>query len=390
MRIKFLGDTFIRININDLTIKPVGVVFHEVITEVEKELVEGQAFKGNNKWYKSKNGEFYFWSGRAKEVDATGVIPTPIPPQDNELKFDATKMNWAIKDLGILEKFWNEWKLTGKGIKVAILDSGIDETNPDLKTAVKGFKNFTPGQEETTTVNDTFGHGTNCAGLIGGRGIEQVYGIAKDCDLYIAKIGSRPQLPTLESFSAGLDWAKTMQVDIISMSVTLSDGAFGGDPIKENQFEEKINDLHKAGILLVAATGNDNLADDVQEYPAYFTNCLSIGAVKRDGKIHPMSGKSKEVNLVAPGDNLLTTGLHNKVVPFDQTSAATAICSGILALLKQHIKEANPNMTISELIQILKDSASYNDFDKCANLHYGCGTINPVAAKLSIDQRVPA
>ena len=72
MQIKFLGDTFIRTDIQNLTVEPVGVVFHNVTTEVEEEMVEGKAFKGNNKWYKSKNGDFFFWSGRAKLVGTIG------------------------------------------------------------------------------------------------------------------------------------------------------------------------------------------------------------------------------------------------------------------------------------------------------------------------------
>lgn len=388
MRIQFLGDTFIHSDIHDLTIAPIGVIFKEHIVEVEVEIVEGALFKDSNKWYKSRNGEFYFWSGRVKIVDTVGVINPPSIPKDTSLIFDATKMNWAIKDLNILEKFWKEWGLTGKGVKVAVLDSGIDSANPDLKSAIKGSKNFTTGEAETA-IKDTFGHGTRCAGLIGGRGLKKVFGIAPKCDLYIAKIGTITKAPTLESFSAALDWAKTMNVDIISMSVTLWKNAFGGSAVKKNQFQKKIDNLHKAGILLVAATGNDNLSPDVKQYPAYFSNCLSIGAVKRDGTIHQMSGKSKQLNLVAPGDNLLTTDLHNEVVQFDQTSAATAICSGILALLKQYINESdNPTLSVTELINILKETASYDGFDKCTNEQFGCGTINPVAAKEGIDQMV--
>ena len=390
MRIQFLGDTFIHSNIHDLTIKPIGVIFKEHIVEVEETIVEGALFQDSNKWYKSKNGEFYFWSGRVKVIDPVDATNPPSIPEEPNLVFDATKMNWAIKDLNILEKFWKEWNLTGKGVKVAILDSGIDSANPDLKTAIKGSKNFTKGEAETA-IKDTFGHGTKCAGLIGGRGLEKVFGIAPNCDLYIAKIGTITQAPTLESFSAALDWAKTMKVDIISMSVTLWNNAFGGSSIKKEQFQKKIDNLHKAGILLVAATGNDNLSPDVQQYPAYFSNCLSIGAVKRDGSIHQMSGKSKQLNLVAPGNDLLTTDLRNKVARFDQTSAATAICSGILALLKQYINESeHPTLSVSELIKILKETASYDDFDKCTNLQFGCGTINPVAAKEGIDQMVIA
>ena len=297
-------------------------------------------------------------------------------------------MNWAIEDLDILEKFWKEWGLTGIGVKVAILDSGIDLANPDLKAAVKAAKNFIAGEDEKD-IADVVGHGTKCAGLIGGRGFQKVFGIAPECELYIAKVGTRTKRTTLESFSVALDWAKEMKVDIISMSTVLREGAFGRDVNKKKAFQQKIDKLHDAGILLVAATGNDNLAANVIRYPSYFSNCLSISAIKRNGQLHPISGKSKQLNFVTAGDDLLTTSLQNTVAKFGQTSAAAACFSGILALLKQHINESdNPTLSVSDLWKILEESAIYSGFDKCNDLQFGCGAINPVAAKEGIDSKV--
>ena len=390
MRIKFSGDVFIRSNIHDLTVEPIGVLFKEVTTEVEKEMVEGQTFKGNNKWYKSTNGEFYFWSGRAKVVDNIGEEAPSFSIKWPTLMYDEYKMNWAIQELDILEKFWKEWGLTGLGVKVAIIDSGIDLTNPDLKPAVKAAKNFIAGTDEND-VSDIVGHGTKCAGLIGGRGFQKVFGIAPECDLYIAKVGSKNKRTTLKSFSAALDWAKEMKVDIISMSTVLREGAFRRSANQKVQFQQKIDELHDAGILLVAATGNDNLAPDVIRYPSYFSNCLSINAIKKDGSLHPIAGKSKQVNLVAPGDSLLTTGLQSTVAKFSQTSAAAACCSGILALLKQYINQSdNPSLPITDLWKILEETANYSGFDKCNDLQFGCGAINPVAAKEGIDLKMPS
>lgn len=386
MRIQFTGDAFIHSDIHDLTVKHIGALFKGVVIEVEDEMLEGALFKGNNKWYKIKNEEFYFWSGRAKIIDKAPSFDIKW----STLTFDKNKMNWAIKDLDILEKFWKEWNLTGAGVKVAILDSGIDITNPDLKIAIKQVKNFIPGGL-ANDVMDTVGHGTKCAGLIGGRGFQKVFGIAPECDLYIAKIGNRESMPTLDRFSEALDWAKKMKVDIISMSVTLLEGAFDNDPNKKKQFQQKIDDLHDAGILLVGSTGNNNISSDVMQYPAYFTNCLSIGAVKKDGEMHNMSGKSKQLNLVAPGDDLLTTGLQSTIAKFGQTSAAAAVCSGILALLKQYINQSdNPTLPVSDLVQMLTRSAVYKGLsrNKCKDLHFGCGTINPVGVKEEIDLQV--
>lgn len=388
MRIKFSGDVFIHTNIHDLTVKPIGVLFKEVTTEVEAEMVEGQTFKGNNKWYKSTNGEFYFWSGRAKVVDVINEDNPAFSIKWPTLTYDATKMNWAIQQLDIVEKFWKEWGLTGLGVKVAIIDSGIDLTNPDLKGAVKAAKNFIAGTDENE-VSDVVGHGTKCAGLIGGRGFQKVFGMAPECELYIAKVGSKNKRTTLKSFSAALDWAKEMKVDIISMSTVLREGAFRRSADKKKQFQQKIDALHDAGILLVAATGNDNLAPDVIRYPSYFPNCLSINAIQKDGNLHPIAGKSKQVNLVAPGDNLLTTGLQSTVAKFSQTSAAAACCSGILALLKQYINQSeNPSLPIADLWKILEETANYAGFNKCNDLQFGCGTINPVAAKEGIDLKI--
>jgi len=388
MRIKFLGDVFIHTNIHDLTVEPVGVLFKEVTTEVEEEMVEGKTFKGNNKWYKSTNGEFYFWSGRAKIVGAIGENNPSFSLNWTTLNYDKNKMNWAIQKLDLLEKFWKEWGLTGVGVKVAILDSGIDLTNPDLKPAVKAAKNFIAEADEKD-ITDEIGHGTKCAGLIGGRGFQKVFGIAPECELYIAKVGTKNKITTLESFSAALDWAKEMKVDIISMSTVLREGAFKRSATKKRQFQKKIDALHNAGILLVAATGNDNLAPDVIRYPSYFPNCLSINAIKKDGSLHPIVGKSKQVNFVAAGDDLLTTGLQSTIAKISQTSAAAACFSGILALLKQYINQSdNPSLSIADLQKILAATADYSGLDKCKDVQFGCGAINPIAAKEGIDLKV--
>jgi len=131
------------------------------------------------------------------------------------------------------------------------------------------------------------------------------------------------------------------------------------------------------------------LAPDVIRYPSYFSNCLSINAIKKDSSLHPIAGKSKQVNLVTAGDNLLTTGLQSTVAKFSQTSAAAACFSGILALLKQYINQSNnPSLPIADLWKILEKTANYSGFDKCNDLQFGCGAINPVLAKEGIDLKI--
>ena len=208
---------------------------------------------------------------------------------------------------------------TGYGVKVAIMDTGIDKTHPDLAANFKGGAAFIGGDNGAPgSRNDTDGgfHGTGCAGIVGAiRGNGQgVVGMAPDCFLYDARVfvlsGSRPI--SMGELTTAFTWAGTNNMDVCSMSFGAGLGVRYDRP---NNWHPGMKDQHDAllaglakGTIYVGASGNDGdngnrnnkLAD--QMYPAAYDAVVSVSAIE-DHQVAAFSNSGNSVNFTAPGTN---------------------------------------------------------------------------------------
>lgn len=179
-------------------------------------------------------------------------------------------------------------------IKVALLDSGIDCTDNII---VKERQNFILDDPVNTPVfEDTCGHGTSVASMICGIGVESnVKGTNPNIELYSAKVLDADRQAPVSRVVSAIYWAIDKGVDIINIS-------FGTDTYSE-ALEIAINDAEKAGIIVVAATGNTGTGNI--DYPAAFDNTIAVGSVNAKGEMSEFTSRGAALDVLAPGEAVL-------------------------------------------------------------------------------------
>lgn len=212
----------------------------------------------------------------------------------------------------------------GEKVKVAILDSGIDWGN-DINLAYQ--VSLVPGEEEMTQIfMDGNGHGSSVASLIAANNDgEGITGINTNVDIYSYRVlGDDNQAPVSRVIEA-IYMAIEQKVNIINMSFGLSEYS--------EALEQAVHDAQKAGILIIAAAGNTG--EGGVQYPAALDDVMAVGAVNKDGIVEEYSAKGKEIEIVAPGELVNTTGFLGTEEVTSGTSLSTPQITAIAALIWQ-------------------------------------------------------
>ncbi|AYL00936.1 serine protease Isp [Bacillus subtilis] len=255
-----------------------------------------------------------------------------IPYVTNEQIMDVNELPEGIKVIKAPEMWAKGVK--GKNIKVAVLDTGCDTSHPDLKNQIIGGKNFTDddgGKEDA--ISDYNGHGTHVAGTIAANDSNGgIAGVAPEASLLIVKVlGGENGSGQYEWIINGINYAVEQKVDIISMSL--------GGPSDVPELEEAV----KNGVLVVCAAGNEGDGDERTEelsYPAAYNEVIAVGSVSVARELSEFSNVNKEIDLVAPGENILSTLPNKKYGKLTGTSMAAPHVSGALALIKSYEEES--------------------------------------------------
>ena len=257
------------------------------------------------------------------------------------------------------ESFWDKG-IYGKGITVAILDTGVDADHVCLKDRIIGGKNFTSeGKEDDFT--DWNGHGTHVAGIIAGNRAEKgITGVAPECNLLIVKVLDRVGDGAFPSIVKGLEYAIEQNVDIINMSL--------GGKANDDSLHDTIKKAVGKGICICCASGNngDGSADtDEINFPGNYHEVIEVGAVDRDNNIAKFSNTNSEIDIVSYGVNIMSTYKNNRYATTSGTSQATPHVSGALALIKEDfVKTYGRKPTESELwARLVKCTNFLNDID---------------------------
>jgi subtilisin family serine protease len=258
---------------------------------------------------------------------------------------------------------------TGKGVPVAVLDTGIDDTHPDLAGRVTAKRNFTGDGP----VVDDVGHGTHVASTIAGTGAAsggRYKGVAPDVALYDGKVCANEGCPE-SAILAAMQWAAGEQhAKVVNMSLGGPDGE-GIDPL-----EQAVGNLTaRYGTLFVVAAGNDGPGNSTLASPGTADDALTVGAVDKSDNTAPFSSRGPRLgddalkpDITAPGvgivaarskDNTLPvppTGPDGRYSQMDGTSMATPHVAGAAAILAQE----HPDWKPAQLKAALMGSAKPN------------------------------
>lgn len=272
------------------------------------------------------------------------------------------------------------WDLgySGKGVKVALIDTGIDASHPDLKGKVVQWKDFVNNKEAPY---DDFGHGTHCAGIIGGMGAAsngKYKGVAPGVQFIGIKVLGKDGSGGLSAILQGIEYAANSDAKVISMS------------LGSNEHSQAVDDLVskavKKGKVVVCAAGNSGPDKKTVGCPSDNPDAITVGATDKADQIASFSsrGPTKDgrvkPDICAPGKDVIScraTGImENKAVDkyylkMSGTSMACPMVSGSVALLVQK----DPTLTPKEAKEILEKS-SKQEGNKCPNNDYGFGRVN--------------
>ncbi|MCT2342945.1 S8 family peptidase [Niallia taxi] len=244
-------------------------------------------------------------------------------------------------------------KSKGKGMKIAILDTGCDTTHPDLQERIIGGYNFTDDDNSNPDIyTDYNGHGTHVAGTIAAvENANGVVGAAPESSLLIVKVLNGQGSGQYDWIANGIHYAIEQNVDIISMSL--------GGPDDVQALHDAVKRAVDNQILVVCAAGNEGDGRDTTEelgYPAAYNEVISVGSVDFTRSSSEFSNSNREVDLAAPGENILSTYLNGQYARLSGTSMAAPHVTGGLALIKAiAVQEFDRQLTEPELYaQLIK------------------------------------
>jgi subtilisin family serine protease len=256
--------------------------------------------------------------------------------------------------------------LTGEGTTVAVLDTGVDQTHPDLADRETAERNFTDAPDNV----DRVGHGTHVASIVAGTGAKsdgRFRGVASGTRILDGKILDDNGWGLESSIVAGMEWAAEQGADVVNMSLG------GGDTEGIDPLEEAVDTLSaEHGTLFVIAAGNSGPDAGSVGSPGSADAALTVGAVDRDDQLADFSSRGPRIgdggikpDITAPGVEIVAA-LHSEgtigepvvdgYTPLSGTSMATPHVSGTAALLAQR----HPDWTGARLKAALTASARPN------------------------------
>lgn len=271
------------------------------------------------------------------------------------------KIDWGVS-LIQAPQLWHVTK--GEGIKVLVLDTGVEYTHEDLAPNFRMGVNFTtPNQDDFV---DRQGHGTHCAGVILGCDNDfGIVGVAPNAELYVGKVLGDNGSGSIDWIIKGIEWGIEHEVDIISMSLGCS---VDPGPALHNVIKR----ARAAGIILVGATGNENTHCG---WPAAYDEVIAVGAINSALDRANFSNFGPEVAVAAPGTDVLSTYLNNTYAKLSGTSMATPMVAGVIALIQSFARQnglvANPEFICKAIREHSVDLGGAGRDD-----YFGSGLVN--------------
>ncbi|MET7804206.1 type VII secretion-associated serine protease mycosin [Micromonospora chersina] len=262
---------------------------------------------------------------------------------------------------------------TGAGVVVAVVDSGVDRSHPQLAGRVlDGVDLLDPGGDGT---RDCAGHGTGVASIIAAAPRPGVafHGLAPDARILPVRVSEQQVVDGRESgrtvgaadFARSIRWAVDHDADVVNLSVVL----YADDPAVRAAIAYAV----RRDVVVVAAAGNLHDSGDPRPYPAAYDGVLGVGAIGADGTRAAFSQTGPYVDLVAPGGDVLMAAPRQGHHRAEGTSYAAPFVAGTAALLRQY----RPELDAAEVARRILASA---DPAPGPADGYGAGVLNPYRA----------
>lgn len=263
------------------------------------------------------------------------------------------------------------WSLsTGLGVQVAVLDTGVDKDHPDLAgNVVWGIS--VVGNKVSMKYKDwkdRNGHGTHVAGTIAALYNNiGVVGVGYNISIYAIKVLDASGSGTWTDLAEGIIWALKGPDGVIDSD---GDGLVAGDPDDDaaeiismslggfgysKEVEDAVKLAYSYGVVLVAAAGNEGL--NGVTYPAKFPEVIAVAAIDEYDNVPSWSSKGPEVELAAPGVNILSTIPNKRYATYSGTSMATPHVSATVALIISKLLSENRSYTVDYIRTVLHNTA---------------------------------
>jgi thermitase len=270
------------------------------------------------------------------------------------------------------------WDVTtgSSNVKIAILDTGIDQNHEDLAAKIVANKNFTT----SSTVDDLYGHGTHCAGIAAAitNNSTGVAGVGFYTSLMNGKVLDDRGSGYYSWTASGITWAADNGAKVISMSL--------GGSSASSTLENAVNYAWSKGVVVVAAAGNSGKTAPI--YPAYYTNCIAVAATDQNDAKASFSTYGSWVDVAAPGVSIYSTlPNHSNSIgttnygSLSGTSMATPHVAGLAALVWS-TASGTSNTSVRSRIQSTADKIAGT------GTYWQYGRINAYKA-VAVDTTVP-
>jgi subtilisin family serine protease len=264
----------------------------------------------------------------------------------------------------------------GSGVKMAILDTGVDDSHIELSDSVVAKRNFVRGPG-----SDKHGHGTHVSGIVTANGVYQIQGnyatgVAPGADIIVGKVCGFSGCPE-SSIMAGIEWAVAQDADVLTLS--LGGGNFGGH-CDSDPLAAKLNWAVSQGLIVTVSSGNDGAG---VSSPACASGAIAVGATDKSDVRPGWSNFGSALDIVAPGVNILSTYSCDAAGDcgsywyawMSGTSMSAPHVAGTAALILQK----NPSYTVDDVKNALYNSAV--DFgDAGYDVYYGHGRVDALGA----------
>jgi len=311
-----------------------------------------------------------------------------IQPYNEDPVALAQEAGWQIDEFDFPE-IWAETK--GKGIKVAVLDTGVDISHPDLDiqrsldfVGIRNTSWWDAGNNKVIAPDIDYGsytpthdHGTHVSGIIGARDNDiGMIGVAPECEIYALRVLNEAGSGYFTDMAVALLWCLYNEdIDVINMSI----GGFYGD----ETFWNALKLVYDAGIPVIVSAGNEYFEPDYRGYlsfPAQYDESISVGAIDSDGDRAYFSSVGPNLDVMGPGVGILSSIIGGTYGSFSGTSMAAPFVAGLAALIiaKHRLLGGNsPVETVEDMREHITKFATDDESLTGRDIFTGWGIVEP-------------